>query len=135
MTFEGQYLTYAEYQQLGGSAIGKMPFNLLEYEARKQIDIRTLNRLKDLEDIPEEVQLCEKKLIDTLIAYDNTSNNISSNGNKINESIDGYSVGYLSTKDTAEIIKSKNKEVDDIISNYLYGVIVNGEHIIYCGVR
>ena len=41
MTFEGQYLTYAEYQELGGSAIGVMPFNILEFEARKQIDIRT----------------------------------------------------------------------------------------------
>ena len=49
MTFDGQYLTYVEYQQLGGSTIGKMPFDLLEFEARKQIDIRTQNRLKDLD--------------------------------------------------------------------------------------
>ena len=40
MTFEGQYLTYAEYTELGGSAIGEMPFNLLEFEARKKIDLK-----------------------------------------------------------------------------------------------
>ena len=35
MTFEGQYLTYDEYLALGGPAIGQMPFNLLEFEARR----------------------------------------------------------------------------------------------------
>ena len=39
MTFENQYLTYAEYLALGGDTIGETPFNLLEYEARKQINI------------------------------------------------------------------------------------------------
>ena len=37
MTFEGQYLTYKEYTDLGGSQIGEMPFNLLEFEARRKI--------------------------------------------------------------------------------------------------
>ena len=66
MTFEGQYLTYAEFQALGGSAIGDMPFNLLEFEARRQIDIRTFNRLKDSETIPQEVKICEYNLIKLL---------------------------------------------------------------------
>ena len=60
MTFEGQYLTKREYIALGGSStIGDMPFNLLEFESRRQIDIRTFNRLKDLNstDIPQEVKL------------------------------------------------------------------------------
>ena len=52
MTFEGQYLTYAEYLGLGGSAIGETSFNLLEFEARNQIDLRTHNRLVDVETIP-----------------------------------------------------------------------------------
>ena len=68
MTFEGQYLTYAEYQALGGSAIGEMPFNLLEFEARRKIDIRTFNRIKELdsEEIPQEVKLCEYALINSI---------------------------------------------------------------------
>ena len=57
MTFEGQYLTYAEYQELGGSAIGEMPFNLLEFEARRRIDEPTHNRLVGGIDIPNKLSI------------------------------------------------------------------------------
>ena len=43
MTFDNQYLTYSEYQELGGT-LAELPFNLLEYESRKIIDEKTLNR-------------------------------------------------------------------------------------------
>ena len=46
MEFEGQYLTYEDYKGLGGT-LDLMPFNLLEFEARKKIDINTKNRLKN----------------------------------------------------------------------------------------
>ena len=127
MTFEGQYLTYVEYLALGGSTMGEMPFNLLEFEARKQIDLRTFNRLKDLQNIPQEVKLCEYELINKLDSFNNTS----SVGNAKSESIDGYSISYLSG---SELSLSKNKEVDDIIRTYLLNVIINDEHIMYCGV-
>ena len=136
MTFEGQYLTYAEYQALGGSAIGKMPFNLLEFEARRQIDIRTFNRLKyiDSEDIPQEVKLCEYTLINGLQDFANSNSNISSNGNIASESTDGYSISYVTADKISEIIKSKQSDIDDIIRTYLLGVVCNGEHLMYCGV-
>ena len=44
MEFKNQYLTYLEYKNLGGT-LGEMPFNLLEFKARKIIDERTLGRL------------------------------------------------------------------------------------------
>ena len=134
MTFEGQYLTYAEYQTLGGSAIGDMPFNLLEFEARRQIDIRTFNRLKDSEGIPQEVKLCEYALINGLQDFANNTSNVSSNGNVASENTDGYSISYITADKISEIVKSKQNEIDDIIRTYLLGVIVNGEHIMYCGV-
>ena len=136
MTFEGQYLNYAEYQALGGSAIGDMPFNLLEFEARRQIDIRTFNRLKDLDstDIPQEVKLCEYALINGLQDFANNTSNVSSNGNVASENTDGYSISYITADKISEIVKSKQSEIDDIIRTYLLGVIVNGEHIMYCGV-
>lgn len=135
MTFEGQYLTYAEYQALGGSAIGDMPFNLLEFEARRQIDIRTFNRLKDLEfeNIPQEVKLCENKLINSIQEFASATSNSSSNGNVASESIDGYSVSYITANQISDIVKSKNDEFEDIIRTYLLGVVVNDEHIMYCG--
>lgn len=136
MTFEGQYLTYAEYQVLGGSAIGEMPFNLLEFESRRQIDIRTQNRLKDVDstDIPQEVKLCEYRMINSINNYWETTNNITSNGNVASENTDGYSISYVTVGQIQDIIKSKSVELDDIIRDYLIGVIVNGQHIMYLGV-
>lgn len=128
MTFEGQYLTYQEYIDLGGSQIEELPFNLLEFGARKQIDIRTQNRLKDIDsqDIPQEVKLCVYDLIDKIQLYQkNMKRNINS------ESVGSYSVSYMN--DIEQIIKDKNVELNDIIISDLYGVIVNNEHIIYLG--
>lgn len=127
MNFEGQYLTYQEYIELGGSEIGIIPFNLLEFEARKRIDAKTLRRLIGLEEIPNEVKLCIKHLINTITLYINENNrNISS------ESVGSYSVNY--GNNIKEIIEGKSAELDDIILNDLFGVIVNNEHLIYCGV-
>ena len=135
MTFEGQYLTYAEYQSLGGSAIGEMPFNLLEFEARRKIDVRTFNRIKELNstEIPQEIKLCEYKLINSINASLNATG--TTNGNVASESTDGYSISYITADRIAEVVKAKETEYDDIITTYLTGVIVNNEHIIYCGVK
>jgi hypothetical protein len=125
--FEGQYLTYAEYQELGGSAIGEMPFNILEFEARRKIDSRTQNRLRSVETIPNEVKLCEYSLINTIQSYVNETNRTIAS-----ESVGSYSVDY---KDNIkQVIENKNAELDDIILTELYGLIVNGEHVLYLGV-
>ena len=134
MTFEGQYLTYAEYQALGGSAIGQTPFDLLEFEARRKIDIRTFNRIKGSESIPQEVKLCEYQLINSIKGYIDTETNITNNGNVESENTDGYSIKYLTSDKISEVVKSKSDELDDIILTYLTGVIFNGEHLVYCGI-
>ena len=137
MTFEGQYLTYAEYTELGGSAIGEMPFNLLEFEARRQVDIRTFNRIKKLEfkDIPQEVKLCEYALINSINSYATSMNEVANNGNVASENTDGYSISYITANQISDIVKSKSDELKDIVRTYLLGVIVDGEHIMYCGVE
>ena len=135
MTFEGQYLTYAEYQTLGGSAIGDMPFNLLEFEARRQIDIRTFNRLKDSDEIPQEVKLCEYELINGISSFKNATDSVASGGNVKIENTDGYSISYISASEISNVVKSKQDEIDDIIRTYLLGVVYNGEHLMYCGVK
>ena len=136
MTFEGQYLTYAEYQALGGSAIGETPFNLLEFEARRQIDIRTFNRIKDLdsEEIPQEVKLCEYNLINSIQEFASSTNGAISTGNVASETTDGYSVSYINASQISDIVKSKNDEIEDIIRTYLLGVVVNEQHLMYIGV-
>jgi len=125
MTFDNQYLTYSEYEELGGS-LDELPFNLLEYECRKIIDRKTLNRLVE-QNVPQEVKLCEFKMINCINDYSKTiKNGVSS------ESTDGYSVSYGNI-DT--IVKTKENELEDIITTSLFGVIVNNEHVIYIGVK
>ena len=131
MEFSGQYLTYNEYKALGGN-LDQTPFNLLEYEARRIIDNRTLQRLKGIEIIPQEVKMCMFSLINTINSYASqgqTSKNISS------ESVGSYSVSYITGTQIQETINSKNAELTDIVLNYLTGVIVNGEHLVYLGVN
>lgn len=127
MNYGTQYLDYNEYRGYGGT-LSEMPFNLLEFEARRQINSRTQNRLDGVEEIPVEVKLCVYSLINAVESY------IISGSKKIaSESIDGYSVNYA-TGNITEIVKSKNKEIDDIIFSYLQGVNVNGTNLVYLGV-
>lgn len=124
MVISGQYLTYNEYKSLGGT-LDQNSFSLLEYNARKEIDLRTRNRLKDLETIPEDVKLCVYNLINSIQVYVQDAS-----VGKTSERVGNYSVNY---GNASEIIKSKKSEIDDIILSDLYGVIVNNEHVIYCG--
>ena len=109
-----------------------MPFNLLEFEARRQINIRTFNRL-DSEDIPQEVKLCVYALINGLSDFATASSNAS--GNIASENTDGYSISYITANQISDIVKSKQNEIDDIIRTYLLGIIYHNEHLMYCGVK
>ena len=129
MEYSGEYLTYEEYKALGGT-LDLLPFNLLEYEARRKINIRTFNRLVGIDEIPQEVKMCEYKMINSI----NEDIKANSNGNVASESIDGYSVSYITGSQIEETMKAKNNELDDIITTYLAMVIVNGQHLIYCGI-
>ena len=133
MTFEGQYLTKQEYIDLGGSStIGDMPFNLLEFEARRQIDIRTQSRLRNGENIPQEAKLCDNKLINSIMRY--AENKLKAENNDIkSESIDGYSVSKITPDMIKDIVESHQSDINDIIRTYLLGVVYNGEHLMYCG--
>ena len=132
MEFSGQYLTYNEYRALGGT-LDQTPFNLLEFEARRKIDEKTQGRLKNVVEIPQEVKMCMFSLINSISSY---SSCVSSNNKNIaSESIDGYSVSYVTGGTLQEIVSSKNAELNDIITTYLFGVIVNNEHILYLGVK
>lgn len=116
MEFEGQYLTYLEYKDLvdslGGSPIEEMPFNLLEFRTRKEIDDRTYSRLKNLSTQLQEVKLCEYEMINRIKGYLNGE----INANIKSESTDGYSVSYASID---EIVKSHKVEITNLIDTYL----------------
>ena len=134
MEFEGQYLSYAEYRDLGGT-LDITPFNLLEFEARRKIDIETQSRLKGTssQNIPQEVKLCIYSLINSIYNYASSIESATENGNIASENTDGYSVTYVKSSSIKEIISSKSVELDDIIRTYLLGVIFNNEHLMYLG--
>lgn len=132
MEFSGQYLTYEQYKALGGT-LKPMPFDLLEFECRRRIDERTQNRLKGITTIPQEIKLCMFKLMNVLTSYDEGLDTVSRN--IASENTDGYSVSYVTGSQIQEVLKTKNKELDDIIMTYLSGVVINNEHILYLGVK
>ena len=101
MEFEGQYLTYNEYKALGG-LLDQTPFNLLEFEARKEVDKYTFNRLVNLETQNQEVKLCIYALIEQI-----NSNKANLNG-VASESTDGYSISYTSQNNSEISQKTRN---------------------------
>ena len=131
MDFTNQYLSYEEYQELEGT-LEEVPFNELEYECRRIIDSRTQNRLKNADEIPQEVKLLENKMIQTLQGYyvslEKAQSGVAS------ENTDGYSVTYISSNQISQLIEGKIDVLQDLVSTYLFGVIVNNEHLLYCGV-
>ena len=124
-----QYLTYEDYLKMGGS-LKEMPFKILEFEAKSRIDGRTQNRFKDIDEIPNELKACEYAIINTIqnTFEGNHNSNISS------ESIDGYSVNYLSPGEVQTAIITKQKEIEDIMRAYLLEVKVEGVPVLYRGI-
>ena len=130
MTINGQYLTYVEYKELGGT-LDEPSFKLLEFEARQIIDKYTFGRLKELITQNQEVKLCDYKLISTLNSYttlDNQKHGIAS------ESIDGYSITYTDTN--SSVIEAKNDQLRDIVKTYLVDCkLADGTPYLYVGVK
>lgn len=128
MEFKGQYLLYSEYKALGGT-LTEVPFNLLEYDVRKMIDERTLDRLKGYGSELYDVKLCTFKMVGIKEKYQTLK---AQNKAVASENIDGYSVTYR--KQEMSDIEVENKELMDIMESYLANVIVNGIPVLYLGV-
>lgn len=131
MEFTNQYLSYEEYMELEGT-LEEVPFNELEFECRRIIDSQTQNRLKNADEIPEEVKLLENKMIQTLQGYYISLEK--AQGGVASENTDGYSVSYISSNQISQLIEGKIDVLQDLVSTYLFGVIVNNEHVLYVGV-
>lgn len=122
MEFNNQYLKYEEYLNLKGK-LERMPFNLLEFEARKRIDKHTFGRLKNLEEQVDEVKLCVNALINEISIY-------KSKGNIVSESADGYSINY----DQPLTVEQENK-LYSLIKTYLSDCkLVDGTPYLFRGV-
>lgn len=129
MELKNQYLKYEEYRYLGGT-LGQTPFNILELEARKQIDKYTSGRLVNLDEQKNEVKVCVYRLIPLLENYNRLSNLDKS---KTGEGIDGYSVSYAGASENAP--KAKTSEIKEIIKSELSECYLDdGTPYLYVGV-
>jgi len=123
-----QYLTFAEYQELGGT-LPESDFTTAEFKARKRIDYLTDCRVQAMAEIPEEVKLC----MFSLIKVGSISGAEAQADNPLVSSFstDGYSESYGSASDqVAALQKSMNAE----IRTMLYGVLDDkGVPLLYRG--
>lgn len=123
MSISGQYLTYSEYTELGGT-IQETPFTLLEYEAQKIIDYYTLGRLMNLETQKVEVKMCIMNLINSL-KLDNDAKG------KASESVGNYSVSYNNVSFEEEAGK-----YEGTVKKYLADLYLeDGTPYLYIGLR
>ena len=114
MDFSGQYLSYNEYRSLGGT-LDMTPFNLLEFEARKEIDKKTLGRLVNLENQNQNTKMCVFQLINL---YTSINNGVVIDGNVIN-----YTQSQI------------NELINAVIRKYLLdSKLEDGTPYLYCGV-
>ena len=79
--------------------------------------------------------MCEYNLINSINNFINASSSAANNGSIKSENTDGYSATYLTASEISNVVKSKQEEINDTIRSYLLNVIVDNEHIMYCGVK
>lgn len=128
MDFTKQYLKFEEYKKLGG-LLDQVPFNILEFEARQNVDKYTFGRLKNLTTQIDEVKMCVFKLVNTLESY---SKQEIQNKGIASESTDGYSVSYIQA--SPNIVSAKNSDISSIVKEYLSDCkLEDGTPYLYCG--
>lgn len=121
------YLTYDDYVQLGGTA-DKDKYKLLEFKARKHLDLLTDCRIQRMSQVPEAVKLCMVSLID-IEAKAGVEAQISS-PQVSSFTTDGYSESYRQQMDVNQVAKAQN----DVIKAMLYGELDDeGTPLLYRG--
>lgn len=134
------YLTYTEYQALGGT-LDETAFNDLEYEASTYIDWVTFNRLHGETLIPESVKRCVyhiikllyNKMVASCLPSEDGQSADGVNASIASQSNDGVSVSF-NTVSAKDVIDSSKKEIQDVIKRYLQGVTNSlGRKLLYRG--
>ena len=132
------YLTYAEYQDMGGT-LDETTFEEFEFEARSKIDWWTFNRLQNEETYPEAVRRCVYRLIKLIqqveeaSALDGESSESGSTAGIASMSNDGVSVSY-NVLNASQAVELASKEIDDCIRQYLSNVKNSlGQKVLYRG--
>ena len=135
------YLTYAQYQTLGGT-LSEAVFSDCEMEAEALVNWYTFNRLKDVTPVSEDVQKCVYMLIKYIALQSGidgsgtvgSDGTISTTGAGIaSESNDGVSRHY-NVLSAQELMDNAKAKIDSIIKMALSSVVDSlGRKVLYRG--
>lgn len=112
------YLTYNEYTTLGGKLVSESAFPRIERKAEAKLDFFTQNRLKELEEVPDEVKSLMVEFVDKL--------SVAVNGN-----ITSYSNGIESFSFDKNQVDAMNDELCDMAIEYLPTKYISGTVEVY----
>lgn len=131
------YLTYIEYQNMGGT-LDATTFNQLEFEAESIVNWYTFNRLRKMTEYTENV----KRLMFKLISMMFLKSQALSLGNSLNDGVsgaitsqsnDGFSMSY-NVLSASQALDVSDKEVERMVTHYLtYEVDSLGRKLLYRG--
>lgn len=112
-----KYLTFEEYQNLGGKCSEDV-FPSLQFDTESKMDYITSGRLSkmidEIESVPESVQMLEVKLID----IENASSNLEKQVTGVTSYSNGIeSFGYDTSKDSEEMLA---EQFSTLMKQYLY---------------
>ena len=135
------YLTYVEYQNMGG-ALDEATFNDLEFEASCKIDWWTFNRLKGEAEYPEALKRCMYKIIlliqqqmqaSALDGGGSGEGSTTSTAGISSMSNDGVSISY-NVISASQAVELASKQIGECISQYLSDVRNSlGRKVLYRG--
>ena len=135
------YLTYEEYQSMGGT-LDETTFNDLEFEAETLVNWHTFNRLKKNTTYPPELKRLMKYLI-SMAAFKNnvlaasaggSDTSIPVGGAVASQSNDGVSISY-NTLNAKDLVEDISKDAVEAIQKYLNGVTNElGQVLLYRGI-
>lgn len=125
------YLTYEEYQNMGGT-LSEPEFNDLERQSEIYIDDYTFKRLREDTEYPAEVKDCVYELI-KLVATRKAIISASSDGNVspqiASQSNDGVSISY-NVISAADVFTQMQDEIVHVIKITLYKVRNSKGHLL-----
>lgn len=125
-----QYLTYAEYQQYGGT-MSETDFTIAEFKARSRIDRMTLARVQAMQTVPEEVKLAMMCIMKVDAKYSADAMSDSAIVSAFNT--DGYSESYGGI---AEQSDNAQTQLNQQLSKMLFGVVDDyGVPLLYRGLE
>ena len=127
------YLTYDEYEGMGGQ-LPAAAFSVLEFRARKAVDMLTHGRVADEQPVREAVKLAVYALVVEMDADEKRA--AAYDGREVQSmSNDGVSVTFASGAQGAEAARAQNARYNNVLKAFLFGEVTeDGVPLIYAGV-